>query len=52
MDMFPTTVGMDKFPTTCFSNPIATTHVESVALLQKQFAFGVFAFHALKGERL
>lgn len=36
VDMFPTTGEVDKFPTTCVSNFIATTHVESVALLTKK----------------
>ncbi len=35
VDQFPTTAEVDMFPTTYGSNSIATTHVESVALLVK-----------------
>ena len=34
--MFPTTIGVDMFPTTYVSNSIATTHVETVALLRRK----------------
>ncbi len=33
--MFPTTVGVDIFPITYVSNSIASTHVETVALLER-----------------
>ena len=36
--MFPTTDEVDKFPTTCGSNFIATTHVETVVLLSREKA--------------
>jgi len=36
VDKFPTTSGVDMFPMTYVSNFVATTHVESVALLTKE----------------
>lgn len=35
-DIFPTTVRVDMFLTTCVINLIATTHVETVVLLSKK----------------
>ena len=36
MDMFPTTGRVDMFPSTDDINPINSTHIETVCLLEKQ----------------
>ena len=45
MDMFPTTGRVDMFPSTYDINPINSTHVETVVLLEKKTIVSVSYTH-------